>query len=45
VRAHGGEVAVASSKETGTTFTVRLPRHARCDNRAFGHGDNTSPVH
>jgi len=28
VSAHGGEVAVASSDEQGTTFTVKLPRHA-----------------
>ena len=26
VSAHGGEVSVASSREDGTTFTVRLPR-------------------
>lgn len=27
-RAHGGSVAVESSQAAGTTFTVRLPRHA-----------------
>ncbi len=27
VRAHRGSVSVSSSEETGTTFTVRLPRH------------------
>jgi signal transduction histidine kinase len=26
VRAHGGDVSFTSSAETGTTFTVRLPR-------------------
>jgi signal transduction histidine kinase len=26
VEAHGGTIAVVSSKEAGTTFTVRLPR-------------------
>jgi signal transduction histidine kinase len=29
VQAHGGEVAVRSTQEEGTTFTVRLPRDAR----------------
>jgi signal transduction histidine kinase len=28
VKAHGGEVLATSSEEQGTTFTVRLPRHA-----------------
>jgi PAS domain S-box-containing protein len=28
VRAHGGTVEVRSTQEEGTTFTVRLPRHA-----------------
>jgi signal transduction histidine kinase len=28
VRAHGGEVGVRSTREEGTTFTVRLPRFA-----------------
>ena len=28
VRAHGGDVAVRSVPEEGTTFTVRLPREA-----------------
>ena len=28
VRAHGGEVGVRSTREEGTTFTVRLPRRA-----------------
>ena len=27
VQAHGGDVAVRSSRSDGTTFTVRLPRH------------------
>src|SRR6202044_2367227 len=29
VRAHGGEIAVVSSKDKGTMFTVRLPRDAK----------------
>lgn len=33
VRAHGGEVAAASSAETGTTFTVRIPRDAEAARR------------
>jgi signal transduction histidine kinase len=28
VRAHGGELGVRSTREEGTTFTVRLPRFA-----------------
>ncbi|HEX8434119.1 ATP-binding protein [Archangium sp.] len=28
-RAHGGTVAVRSTEEEGTTFTLQLPRHAR----------------
>lgn len=28
VRAHGGTVEVSSSEEAGTTFSIRLPRHA-----------------
>ncbi|WP_370527169.1 hypothetical protein [Myxococcus sp. CA027] len=28
VLAHGGTVEAHSQEETGTTFTVRLPRHA-----------------
>jgi two-component system sensor histidine kinase/response regulator len=28
VHAHGGEVRVSSSREEGTTFEIRLPRHA-----------------
>jgi signal transduction histidine kinase len=27
--AHGGDIAVTSSSEEGTTFRIRLPRHAR----------------
>jgi signal transduction histidine kinase len=27
VRAHNGTVSVSSNGESGTTFTVRLPRH------------------
>jgi signal transduction histidine kinase len=29
VRAHGGTVDVVSSETSGTTFTIRLPRHAK----------------
>jgi signal transduction histidine kinase len=29
VAAHGGEVSVASDREHGTTFTVKLPARAR----------------
>jgi signal transduction histidine kinase len=33
VRAHGGTVDVTSSHEAGTTFIVRLPRHAQGTSR------------
>lgn len=29
ISAHGGRIAIASSKADGTTFTVQIPRHAR----------------
>jgi nitrogen-specific signal transduction histidine kinase len=32
--AHGGLISVSSSAEAGTTFTLRLPRHARRASRA-----------
>ena len=31
VRAHGGDITVTSTAETGTTFRVALPRHARAE--------------
>ena len=34
VKAHDGDIDVQSSKETGTTFTVRLPRHHHHHRRA-----------
>jgi signal transduction histidine kinase len=36
VRAHGGTVEVASSEAAGTTFEVRLPRHAAHKDRPSG---------
>ena len=36
IHAHGGEISVQSSKATGTTFTVQLPRSATVE-AAFDH--------
>lgn len=38
-RGHGGDIEVMSSAEHGTTFTVRLPRQSRRDERIVGTGD------
>ncbi len=43
VRAHGGTVNVRSTQEEGTTFTVRLPRHAALGMDAQGQGFPSQP--
>lgn len=45
VRAHGGEVVAASSPESGTLFTVRLPRHAKGMQQAVKYTDLAAFLH
>ncbi|WP_238539927.1 ATP-binding protein [Corallococcus macrosporus] len=42
VLAHGGTVEARSSEEEGTTFTVRLPRHAPTSLPVRPHGDEAA---
>lgn len=44
VKAHGGTIAVTSSTEDGTTFTVRLPRRARTAQRTAVAAESSSTV-
>ncbi len=44
VRAHGGEVAVASEPGSGTTFTIRLPQGVPEASRVFARRAPASPT-